>query len=194
MTDGGIMKTLILLMIIFSLPTQAQSPHFDSCGSSISIGADEYWYCHGDIVKTVKSSPIQSKVDPAKWVDLKESLKLTEAYPKQGVKGVKVPNDSCAIGFSVGPVRYYKCDHGLYRVLGTKQEEIDGETWNTRISAMDGDVVGFAGCDRVSNSEISCPDGIYKKDVSVSADRLVKDLEEQREKIKIRNRETASQK
>ncbi len=189
--DQTYMKKMLFILTMISFSTWAQTPPNDSCSTLIHVGPDYYWYCDSEIIQTRLSSPVQSRVSGEKWVDLKYSLHLNEIHKKNGIKGVKIPNESCAVSFSLGSTRFVKCDTGLYSVLGKSFDEITSEEWNNKVNSISEDKHELSGCTK-TGLIIECPDGVYKKDISVSTTELIKQLEQQRENLK-KKRATASE-
>jgi hypothetical protein len=131
-------KLILLLFCFYTLGSQAQTPHNDSCAVSVQFGSEHYWYCDGGILKTVLNSDVVGKSEHAKWKSVKESLKAhdqKDSFSK--IKGSHtIPNDSCSMGFTIGSKKYLCCDSGYY-VSGEKNySQISSKEWNKQISSL----------------------------------------------------------
>ncbi len=188
MDEENFMKLLNFLLILVSTEAFAHSPPTDACLSSIQIGPDHYWYCETGIFKTQLSSPVKTEIKGEDWVTIKKSLFLSEVIKKRGPKGIKIPNESCALGFSIGANQFLRCDSGLYSGIGKNFDEIDSEEWNQKAKSLvevKQDLDSFSGCTK-TGLMIECPDGIYKKDINLSSLELEKALEDQRQQLIMR--------
>ena len=131
-------KLILLLFCFFTFSAQAQTPPNDSCAVSLQFGSERYWYCDGGIFKTVFNSDVVGKSDHAKWKSVKESLKAhDEEDSLTKIKGSHpVPNDSCAMGFTVGSKKYLCCDSGYYVSGEKKYSQISSKEWNKQINYL----------------------------------------------------------
>lgn len=168
------MKKIPLLIIGFiSLSVQAQTPPNESCAISLQIGPAHYHYCDDGLYEGK-----DKKIDAGKWNSLRAQLQVEdEGQPAPDSTNVRIPNDSCALGFRYGGKFLYRCEQGLFSLERGKVVGLKASDWNKQLEFVPSPTVenvnedeeiatGLEGCIKLG-AVIECPDGKYIKSGAV---------------------------
>lgn len=112
------MKTT-LLFLLFSTSAFALQPS-EGCKIKLINNAVEYSVCDNGIFAFDLVKKTSVKADPKKVLETITSLLVPDDYDKDErpplSKDLRVPNDSCSIGYIHESLKYYYCDQGIFRV------------------------------------------------------------------------------
>lgn len=183
-----IMKKIVLFFLACSaslaMAEEIVTPPNESCIMSIQRSGDTYWRCYQGIFKKAQGSEEFLKVEVREWTSLEKAI-LAEENPVTGYQDSdRIPNETCAVGFTIESKKFLKCDGGVFQFNGKSYARVKIKDWNNEMNALFSRnekllVVDyqFEGCVRKEHV-IECPDAVFKKDLSIMDSDMMKKLDE----------------
>ncbi len=142
-----LLSSLVLSPVVFANPFEPV-PINDSCAMGISVSGCSFQYCDNGILLSGKTKTPQcgnlapdlnakDEIKLSRWHELISShLRDGSGKDKFENDMLKVPNDSCAVGFYVSQNRYLKCDNGYFEKSKGVWSEMSPKKWDEAVSRL----------------------------------------------------------